>query len=106
LTKLCTFLKKCNEGKKNRKNKELFMKMVAKIAVIAIVMTSIFLSACAPPPPPVSRDQLVDAEKQALAEEEKANELAQEKETLEEELSAKQAELRRLEQYKHQLETE
>jgi septal ring factor EnvC (AmiA/AmiB activator) len=79
------------------------MKKVTRFALIAIILLALLLSACAPPPPPVTQNQLQNAQREAVSEEEKANQLAKEKANLEKELATKKAEVDRLEQYKRQL---
>ncbi len=82
------------------------MKNTLRFLLGLILLVSIFLSACAPPPPPVTKDQLDQSEIEAIAAEKEASELKVEKDTLEQELKMKQAELEKLKQYQQELEME
>ena len=82
------------------------MKNILKIVIGIIILISIFLSACAPPPPPVTKDQLDQSDKEALEAEVNAGKLEKEMNTLENELSIKKSELESLKKYQKQLEVE
>ena len=82
------------------------MKNTLRFLLGLVLLVSIFLSACAPPPPPVTKDQLDQSGAEALTAEKEAAELKTEKDTLEEELKMKQAELEKLKKYQQQLEME
>lgn len=82
------------------------MKNTLRFLLGLVLLLSIFLSACAPPPPPVTKDQLDQTGAEALAAEEEAAELKTEKDTLEEELQMKKAELEKLKKYQQELEME
>ena len=82
------------------------MKNTLRFLLGLILLVSIFLSACAPPPPPVTKDQLDQSEIEAIAAEKEASELKVEKDSLEQELKMKQAELEKLKQYQQELEME
>jgi TolA-binding protein len=82
------------------------MKNTLRFLLGLVLLVSIFLSACAPPPPPVTKDQLDQSNTEALTAEKEAAELKTEKDTLEEELKMKQAELEKLKKYQQQLEME
>jgi len=80
------------------------MKKSLKLLLGSIIILSILLSACAPPPPPVTKDQLATAEKEAIAEEEIADNVCAECDNLEAEVAAKQAQVDDLKNYKKELE--
>ena len=82
------------------------MKNTLRFLLGLVLLVSIFLSACAPPPPPVTKDQLDQSGAEALEAEQEAAELKTEKDTLEEELKMKQAELEKLQKYQQELEME
>jgi len=82
------------------------MKNTLKLMLGLVLLISIFLSACAPPPPPVTKDQLDQTDLEAVTAETNANELKVEMETLEEELEIKQSELESLKKYQQELELE
>jgi TolA-binding protein len=86
--------------------KGVIMKNILRLIVGLIILASIFLSACAPPPPPVTKDQLDMSEAEALEAEKNANELETEMNQLEDELKMKQAELEALKKYQQELEME
>ena len=69
------------------------MKKILRLFLGALILASIFLSACAPPPPPITKDQLINAEIEAIEAEKKAKEL-------EKELSEEKAKLQSLDEYK------
>ncbi|MBN2460016.1 MAG: hypothetical protein JXB60_00295 [Candidatus Cloacimonetes bacterium] len=79
------------------------MKKIWKFMLLMAIMLSLFLSACAPPPPPVSKDQLDTSDTEAIEAEGRAKELETEMKSLETEVSIKKAELESLERYKQQL---
>ena len=80
------------------------MKKFIKLMLAMVILLSLLLSACAPPPPPISKIQLEQAEAEAIAAEENASKLENEMNSLEEEVTIKQAELKSLKDYKEQLE--
>ena len=82
------------------------MKNFYKVLIGLVLIASIFLSACAPPPPPVTKDQLDTSEEEALAAEKEANELKMEMNDLEEQVAKRKAELESLKDYQKQLEAE
>jgi outer membrane murein-binding lipoprotein Lpp len=82
------------------------MKNTLKLILGLVLLASIFLSACAPPPPPITKDQLDQSDTEAFEAEENANELKIEKDGLEEELKLKKAELESLKEYQQELEIE
>jgi outer membrane murein-binding lipoprotein Lpp len=79
------------------------MKNITRLMVLSVIIGSIFLSACAPPPPPVTKDQLDTAEQEAIAAEKEADKLGAEVQALEDELAAKQEELKSLKKYESEL---
>ncbi len=80
------------------------MRSFLKLITIGLVLTALFLSACATPPQPVTRDQYETALHEAIEAEETAESRLQEKRALEEELARKESELRALKDYERQLE--
>ena len=82
------------------------MKNIFKLLIGIVIIASLLLSACAPPPPPVTKVQLTDAEAQAVAAEKEADTLNAEMKDLEQQVAAKNAELKELKEYKNQLEAE
>jgi len=76
------------------------MKKILRLFLGALILASIFLSACAPPPPPITKDQLINAEIEAIEAEKKAKELEKELLVLEKELSEEKAKLQSLDEYK------
>lgn len=82
------------------------MKNFYKVLIGLILIASVFLSACAPPPPPVTQDQLDTTDAEALKVEKEASQLKVEMNDLEEEVAVKKAELKSLKDYQKQLETE
>ena len=82
------------------------MKNTLKFVLGLVLLISIFLTACAPPPPPVTKDQLDQTEAEALEAENNADELKMEKDALEEEVKMKKAELEKLIEYQQELEME
>jgi uncharacterized protein YlxW (UPF0749 family) len=58
----------------------------------------LFLTACTPPPPPVTKDQLANANKETLDTEKKADDLKKQRKDLEKQLKEKQEKLSGLEQ--------
>jgi septal ring factor EnvC (AmiA/AmiB activator) len=80
------------------------MKKFLRLGLGLLFIASVLLSACAPPPPPISKDQLEQAEREAIAAENNAAQCKQEREQLEQELADKKAELESLKNYKQELE--
>jgi TolA-binding protein len=80
------------------------MKKFLRLGLGLLFIASVLLSACAPPPPPISKDQLEQAEMEAIAAENNAAQCKQEREQLEQELADKKAELESLKNYKQELE--
>ena len=79
------------------------MKKIARIIAITAIGASIFLSACAPPPPPVSRDQLSQAEQAMTKISKETKKLKGEKDALQKEFNEKQAKLNKLLEYQKEL---
>ena len=79
------------------------MKKIARIIAITAIGASIFLSACAPPPPPVSKDQLLQAEQEMTKVNKEAKALKSERDTLQKEFNEKQAKLDKLLEYQREL---
>lgn len=82
------------------------MKRILRMLFVLVILSSILLSACAPAPPPVTKDQLDTAENETIAEEKKADDLQNEMNALEAELAAKEAEYESLIKYQKELEAE
>lgn len=82
------------------------MKNFYKVLIGFVLILSIFLSACAPPPPPVTKDQLETSDAEAIAAEKEASQLKMEMEDLEDQVATKKAELKSLKDYQKQLEAE
>ena len=80
------------------------MKNSLKLLFGCIIIATVLLSACAPPPPPVTNDQLKMAEQEAIAEEQKADEMQSECNALTAEAAAKQAQVDDMKSYKAELE--
>ncbi|MCF7793132.1 MAG: hypothetical protein K9N09_08345 [Candidatus Cloacimonetes bacterium] len=80
------------------------MKKSLRMLLGFVILASILLSACAPPPPPVTKDQLDIAEQEAIAAEEAAADQCAATKEMEAKVSAKQAELDDLKNYKNELE--
>jgi len=74
------------------------MKILKNYLLIISVIFTLFLTACTPPPPPVTKDQLANANKETLDTEKKANELKKQRMDLEKQLKEKQEKLSGLEQ--------
>lgn len=79
------------------------MKKIARIIAVTAIGASIFLSACAPPPPPVSKDQLVQAEQGMTKITKEAKVLKSQKDALQKEFNEKQAKLNKLLEYQKEL---
>ncbi len=79
------------------------MKNIMRIMVLSVIIGSIFLSACAPPPPPVTKDQLDTAEQEAITAEKDADTLRAEADALQSDLAAKQEELKSLKKYESEI---
>jgi len=79
------------------------MKKIARIIAITTIGASIFLSACAPPPPPVSKDQLSQAEQAMTKVNNEAKKLKTEKNALQKEFNEKQTKLNKLLEYQKEL---
>ena len=82
------------------------MKNSLKLILGLVLLISIFLSACAPPPPPVTKDQLDQTDSEALEAEKNADELKTELKILEEEFEMKKSDLENLKNYQQELELE
>ena len=68
-----------------------------------MIIPSFLLTACTPPPPPVTKIQLDTAEDEAIKEEKKAIQLEASKGDLETELSKTEAKLKSLKDYQQKL---
>ncbi len=79
------------------------MRSTFKLLVLSVLALSIFLTACAPPPPPVTKDQLIQAEMETKNAEEESEKLLAKKNQTEKILAQKEAELRSLKEYKKQI---
>lgn len=79
------------------------MKKIARIIAISAIGASIFLSACAPPPPPVSKDQLTQAEQEMTKVTKEVKSLKKERDVLQKEFDEKQAKLNKLLEYQKEL---
>ncbi|MCK9329992.1 MAG: hypothetical protein PHY08_09080 [Candidatus Cloacimonetes bacterium] len=69
------------------------MKVFKKVLALIMLTSVLAFTACTPPPPPVTKNQLTVAEQEALEQEQITTQLQQEKTQLEAELRSKQAKL-------------
>ncbi len=81
------------------------MKKIYRLLIGLMIVGALVISACAPPPPPVSKMELANAKDDALAEEKKAETLEKELKDLEEDVAVKEAELKSLQKYQQKLQT-
>ncbi|MDD3051357.1 MAG: hypothetical protein PHR06_09445 [Candidatus Cloacimonetes bacterium] len=72
------------------------MKKNINLLVIALVIAVMFLTACAPTPPPVSKDQLTQAREETIAAEKQASNTEKEKKDLENQIKTTKEDLRML----------
>ncbi len=75
------------------------------VAFIAVILLTLLLSACAAPPP-VTQDQYDTALQGAQEAEARADQLEQQKDSLQDEKSTKASELRSLKAYQQELQAE
>lgn len=76
------------------------MEKILKLFLGALILASILLTACAPPPPSITKDQLINLEIEAIEAEKNAAQCEKEMLVLEKELSEEKAKLQSLEEYK------
>lgn len=82
------------------------MKKILKLSVGMVLLASLFLTACAPPPPPVSKDQLDTAEMETIQAEKDAAAKATELKELQQEVDQRKADLEAIKEYQKQLDAE
>ncbi len=79
------------------------MNKIVKMLAIAVIIASIFLSACAPPPPPVTKDQLSQAKQDMIKAKKEANELKVQRDNLQKQVNEEKAKLQKLKDYQTEL---
>ena len=82
------------------------MNKIFKTLGILVVTATIFLSACTPPPPPVSKDQLNQAEQDMISAQKEAKKLKSERDKLQKQLNDEKAKLQKLQDYQKEMNLE
>ena len=82
------------------------MNRITKLLAIGIFGSSLFLAACAPKPPEITKTQLSQSEEEAVQNEAQVKKLQSEKKELQQKLAQKKSELESLKQYKNQIDGE
>ncbi|PID28817.1 MAG: hypothetical protein CSB55_03440 [Candidatus Cloacimonadota bacterium] len=79
------------------------MKGLTKIGAILLIGASVFVTACAPPPPPVTKDELKAITDEADAAVKIADQRESERNRLTEDLDSKKAELKKLKKFHREI---
>ncbi len=82
------------------------MNRISKLLAIGIFGSALFLAACAPKPPEITKTQLSQSEEEAVQSEAEVKKLQAEKKQLQQKLAQKKSELESLKQYKNQIDGE
>jgi uncharacterized protein YlxW (UPF0749 family) len=82
------------------------MNRISKLLAIGLFGSALFLAACAPKPPEITKTQLSQSEEEAIQNEAQVKKLQVEKKELQKQLVQKKAELESLKQYQKQIDSE
>ncbi len=82
------------------------MNRISKLLAIGLFGSALFLAACAPKPPEITKTQLSQSEQEAVQNEAEVKKLKAEKKELQQKLAQKKSELESLKQYQRQLDGE
>ena len=74
------------------------MKKISSVGFTLVLLGSMFLTNCAPPPPPVTKVQIDEVKQSALEKEKKVDDLKKERMDLEKQIAEKQEEIKILEE--------
>ena len=74
------------------------MKSISKVIGLGSIIGMLFLAACTPPPPPISKDQLSKAEEATSMTEKRAADLAKQRANLQQEVDERNNKLSTLKQ--------